>query len=106
MALVGVEGGDAAGRPVQVTRTFKGTKRQELSALAKFVPDVESGHSPFYILSVEPDSAEPLKPSSRITTPHRPRRHRPRASGAASRRPSSAINPEDAAVEAAPEDLG
>jgi len=39
-------GRDAAGRPVQVTRTFKGTKRQAQSALAKFVSDVESGQAP------------------------------------------------------------
>jgi integrase len=39
-------GRDAAGRPVQVTRTVKGTKRQAQSALAKFVSDVESGQAP------------------------------------------------------------
>jgi integrase len=39
-------GRDGAGRPVQVTRTFKGTKRQAQSALAKFVSDVESGQAP------------------------------------------------------------
>jgi hypothetical protein len=39
-------GRDAAGRPVQVTRTFKGTKRQAQSALARFVSDVESGQAP------------------------------------------------------------
>ncbi len=36
-------GRDGAGRLVQVTRTFKGSKRQAQSALAKFVSDVESG---------------------------------------------------------------
>ena len=39
-------GRDGAGRPVQLTRTFKGGKRQAQSALAKFVSDVESGQAP------------------------------------------------------------
>lgn len=39
-------GRDAVGRPVQVTRTFKGTKRQAQSALANFVADVERGQAP------------------------------------------------------------
>ncbi len=36
----------ASGRPVQVTPTFKGSKRQAQSALAKSVSDVESGQAP------------------------------------------------------------
>jgi integrase len=41
-----VDGYDAAGRPHQLTKTFKGTKRQAESALATFVHEVESGNAP------------------------------------------------------------
>jgi len=39
-------GRDATGRPVQVTRTVKGTKRQAQSALAQFVAEVGAGSAP------------------------------------------------------------